>query len=580
MSSDAAGNGAAGLFASVSPASDRRTDDGDPDHKTSVTLLAEGQSRLSASALSALDSSSDDTLSRRDSAVNPSVRAQQHGTLVIHIKRAQNLVAKDRNGLSDPYVVIAVHGKRRFRSAIKYATLNPVWDQFGEYTGQLAQFLKSPLILKVYDYDRFDFNDPLGECTVDLTPLLERNKLSANAVPLQKVKHGTLDVAVHFEQTAVNFAFPSPVAASALEAINEAVIDVPADAHWIERQRDGMLKFLATHKFFEYATIVWIVCVVVWVILLVLLLPMQLGWVAWDAGVYGFNEADAQTAWVVCNTVLCSLFTWKNALSFPWRVACAIHLLPCYKRCADPGLDFYGRETESMFFHIPTRHRAVIVGFLNGAVLLQFTQQIVRGFYTTYQASEKEQPGQALILSSFVGGILFDIAGGIYQFVQLFYLHQEYPERFPPSAAITSIIHFSHVWKHGGGNICQIMRGAIVEFKEQTEKFQERRRSLAMGLPGASAFDKGKYGTDASPAAEKNGEDDVEGACSSADEEPPSAISPPLVKRPSLVEQMGAELRRKQSREGGSTSKGSSKKELYESAAGEGPVADKVYDKV
>ena len=109
MSSDAAGNGAAGLFASVSPASDRRTEDGDPDHKTSVTLLAEGRSRLSASALSALDSSSDDTLSRRDSAVNPSARAQQHGTLVIHIKRAQNLVAKDRNGLSDPYVDIAVH---------------------------------------------------------------------------------------------------------------------------------------------------------------------------------------------------------------------------------------------------------------------------------------------------------------------------------------------------------------------------------------------------------------------------------------------------------------------------------------
>ena len=65
------------------------------------------------------------------------MRRLQSGTLVVHIKKARNLVSRDRNGLSDPYAVILVHGKRRFRTAIEYATLNPVWDQFGEYHGEV-----------------------------------------------------------------------------------------------------------------------------------------------------------------------------------------------------------------------------------------------------------------------------------------------------------------------------------------------------------------------------------------------------------------------------------------------------------
>ena len=490
----------------------------------------------------------------------PEVRALHNGTLVIHVKAAHNLMAKDRNGLSDPYVVINVHGKRRFRTAIKYATLDPVWDQFGEYSGQLGVFVKSPLVLKLYDYDRLNFNDPLGDCTIDLTPLIHKNKIVAEGVPLKNAKHGSIDVCIHFEQTAVNFAFPSPVAASALAAINEAVMDIPSDAHWLERRRDATLAFLATHKLFVYLTGLWIVAVVVWVILLVLIFPLHLGWVPWE--VYGMKEADAKQAWVVCNTVLCSLFTWQNGLSFPWRVACLIHLFPCFPRCADPGLDFYGRETESMFFHIPTRHRAGIVAFLIGAVVLQFLQQVFRGMYTTYETSERQQPGQVLIITSFAGSIVCAIVGGIYQFVQLYRLHGEYPERFPPSAAVTSIAHFSHVWKHGGGKgCCQVMRGAIVEFKEQTEKFQERRRqSMAVGaLP---AFDRGKYGEGGGPGGGGTGGGSSSSSSSSNKEEEEEAeeetvraegeneaIAPPLARKPSLISQRSVEMRRKLSRQ-------------------------------
>ena len=72
----------------------------------------------------------------RKVSVNPDVRLDQMGTLEVLVKRAQNLVAKDSNGLSDPFAVITVHGKKRFRTRIIPKSLNPVWDQTGEYHGQ------------------------------------------------------------------------------------------------------------------------------------------------------------------------------------------------------------------------------------------------------------------------------------------------------------------------------------------------------------------------------------------------------------------------------------------------------------
>ncbi|GAA6061065.1 hypothetical protein JCM10212_000108 [Sporobolomyces blumeae] len=52
------------------------------------------------------------------------------GSLVIQVRAARNLVAKDRNGLSDPYVVIR-YGSHRTTSPTAYKTLNPVWGSNG-----------------------------------------------------------------------------------------------------------------------------------------------------------------------------------------------------------------------------------------------------------------------------------------------------------------------------------------------------------------------------------------------------------------------------------------------------------------
>ncbi|GAA5932137.1 uncharacterized protein JCM15063_001131 [Sporobolomyces koalae] len=49
------------------------------------------------------------------------------GTLVIQVLAARDLVAKDRNGLSDPYVVIR-YGNHRVTSPTAYKTLHPTWS--------------------------------------------------------------------------------------------------------------------------------------------------------------------------------------------------------------------------------------------------------------------------------------------------------------------------------------------------------------------------------------------------------------------------------------------------------------------
>ena len=131
-------------------------------------------------------------------------------------------------------------------------------------------------------------------------------------------------------------------------------------------------------------------------------------------------------------------------------------------------MDFYGRPTEAMFFHIPTKHRAGIIGFLNGAVLLQFFQQIFRGIYTDYETSEGGPPGTPLIMTSFVGSIVCAIIGGIYQFRMLLHLHDTEPERFPPNAAIYAIQHFRARWKAGDRNCCTLGKSALAEFQERT----------------------------------------------------------------------------------------------------------------
>ncbi|XP_049881228.1 multiple C2 and transmembrane domain-containing protein isoform X3 [Pectinophora gossypiella] len=92
--------------------------------------------------------------------------------LRIHLKRGQNLVAMDKNGLlsgtSDPYVKFKVGGRLLHKSRIVYRDLNPVWDEC--FTVPIEDPFQ-PVQIKVFDYDWGLQDDFMGSCLLDLTAL-------------------------------------------------------------------------------------------------------------------------------------------------------------------------------------------------------------------------------------------------------------------------------------------------------------------------------------------------------------------------------------------------------------------------
>ncbi|CAH0714871.1 unnamed protein product, partial [Brenthis ino] len=92
--------------------------------------------------------------------------------LRIHLKRGQNLIAMDKNGLlsgtSDPYVKFKAGGRLLHKSRIVYRDLNPVWDEC--FTVPIEDPFQ-PVQLKVFDYDWGLQDDFMGSCHLDLTAL-------------------------------------------------------------------------------------------------------------------------------------------------------------------------------------------------------------------------------------------------------------------------------------------------------------------------------------------------------------------------------------------------------------------------
>lgn len=50
------------------------------------------------------------------------------GVLSVDLISAHDLMAADKTGTSDPYVVFTVNGERMFKSEVIKKTLNPKWD--------------------------------------------------------------------------------------------------------------------------------------------------------------------------------------------------------------------------------------------------------------------------------------------------------------------------------------------------------------------------------------------------------------------------------------------------------------------
>ncbi|XP_063438863.1 uncharacterized protein LOC134719876 isoform X1 [Mytilus trossulus] len=95
-------------------------------------------------------------------------------TLNVHLIQARNLMPKDINGLSDPFVKIyllpgrCLENKRRSKHISR--TLNPQWHQTVMFQDLHREELQNKMLeITVWDYDRFKTNDFLGEVIIDLS---------------------------------------------------------------------------------------------------------------------------------------------------------------------------------------------------------------------------------------------------------------------------------------------------------------------------------------------------------------------------------------------------------------------------
>ena len=69
--------------------------------------------------------------------VNPAdytPRMRSRGQLKVHLKRGVGLKSADRNGKSDPYVIVRCGGAEK-RSRVVPRTLDPEWDETLEFEG-------------------------------------------------------------------------------------------------------------------------------------------------------------------------------------------------------------------------------------------------------------------------------------------------------------------------------------------------------------------------------------------------------------------------------------------------------------
>jgi Ras-related C3 botulinum toxin substrate 1 len=89
------------------------------------------------------------------------------GTLKMTIIEAQDLLAMDIGGKSDPFVVFDMGGGKEFKTEIIKKNLNPKWDAKFEIVVSHS-VLQRAWTFHVYDWDRIGKNDKIGVNKIDI----------------------------------------------------------------------------------------------------------------------------------------------------------------------------------------------------------------------------------------------------------------------------------------------------------------------------------------------------------------------------------------------------------------------------
>ncbi|KAG0364694.1 hypothetical protein BGZ54_007262 [Gamsiella multidivaricata] len=96
----------------------------------------------------------------------PKERLDNMGNLTINLIRARNLIAADRSGASDPYLIFKVNGKDVYKSEVIKKTLNPEYNE--NFVLPIVSRADDQLSFEVFDWNQVSTAKSLGVGTIDL----------------------------------------------------------------------------------------------------------------------------------------------------------------------------------------------------------------------------------------------------------------------------------------------------------------------------------------------------------------------------------------------------------------------------
>ena len=137
----------------------------------------------------------------------------------------------------------------------------------------------------------------------------------------------------------------------------------------------------------------------------------------------------------VCIKVIMFLLTYINVLPIAWRVAIGVDawgdVCLAHGKLEPPGVDFYDRPTEAMWFHIPRHRRALIALLLNLSYVGHISAVVCTVVYWEYIETQT-WPGMFAINLPAMTSIITIITAAVLQGNAEARLIAEQPERFPP----------------------------------------------------------------------------------------------------------------------------------------------------
>jgi len=168
--------------------------------------------------------------------------------------------------------------------------------------------------------------------------------------------------------------------------------------------------------------------------------PTLTGWTVqgFEGGKYvAYYCTPAQWWFNICCKYLSFYFGYVNMLPVPWTLSILIHSY--YNRLGkddEPpgeGVDFYGRPTESMWFHLPLKSRKTISMLNLIALLLQIPDCLFHALIFWEYLEIQIWPGIVLTNLPLVGQLSMQVAAACLQVRAESRVRRAQPDRFPPT---------------------------------------------------------------------------------------------------------------------------------------------------